>query len=473
MWRPKTLRTRFALWVAALLLAMLLAFGGYVYLALARGLAASIDDSLEISAAQAIAAVSIEDNHIDFEDAIPSDALTQLRERGSTIRVLDLDGQIQEAVGRYGQLPVVPAQVAAARQRQALFATVPAPGEEAGVRFYTAPIIADGQMLGIIQIGQSLGDTQEILERLARTLFVGIPLLIGIAALSSYVLTRRALMPIDQMTRTARRISAEDLQARLALPATDDEVGRLAATFDEMITRLQASFQRERRFTSDASHELRTPLAAMEVILGVIRAERRTPEDYEQALDDLADETHRLRALTETLLRLARGANASASAFEPIDLALLVSDVAEAMRPIADAKGLRLTYTLPPDLNVIGDNDSLIRLFVNLVENAIKYSEHGSITVCGEVRPDSVQVRVTDTGMGIAAEQLPHVFERFYRADTAHTTSGAGLGLALVYEIAHAHGGTITVQSQVGTGSTFAVTFPRTNNQALPGFPIS
>jgi signal transduction histidine kinase len=280
-------------------------------------------------------------------------------------------------------------------------------------------------------------------------------------------------MPIDEMTRTARRISAEDLHARLALPATDDEVGRLAATFDEMIARLEASFQRERRFTTDASHELRTPLAAMLVILGVTRSERRTPEEYEQALDDLTDETNRLRGLTETLLRLARGTDTCTSSSEQIDLAFLVADVAEVMRPLAEAKGLSLTCTLPPTLNVIGDNDALIRLFVNLIENAIKYSEHGSITVCGALTPGSLQVQVTDSGTGIAAEHLPHVFERFYRADAARTTSGAGLGLALAYEIVHAHGGTIAVQSQVGSGSTFTVTLPRASIQALHSLPIS
>ncbi|MEJ5198835.1 MAG: HAMP domain-containing sensor histidine kinase, partial [Anaerolineae bacterium] len=235
---------------------------------------------------------------------------------------------------------------------------------------------------------------------------------------------------------------------------------RLAATFDDMLGRLDEAFRRERQFTADASHELRTPLAAMQAILSVTCGQRRTPEDYEAALADLADETDRLRGLVEDLLQLARGEGTSVTARAPVDLSTLLADITDSLRPLAEAKGLTLICDVPPGLRLLGDGDALIRLFVNLLDNAIKYTERGRIVVTGRAETDRLRVTVADTGIGIPAEHLPHIFKRFYRVDPARTAAGAGLGLALALEIARRHGGTITVDSTPGVGSTFTVFLP-------------
>lgn len=440
-------------------------FGGFLYVTLARGLAATVDDSLQISAAQAIAAINIEDNQINLSDVMPSESVAALRERGLTIWVLDAAGTIVQTSGRYQALSIPAASLEAAQQQRTRFATITTTAisstDDAGVRMYTAPILINDRLIGIVQVGQSLADEHEILERLLVALLTGIPLLMGVAALGSYLLARRALQPIDHMTQAARRISAEDLHARLNLPPTDDEVGRLAATFDDMITRLEASFQRERQFTADASHELRTPLSAMQMILDVIRSERRTVEDYEQALDDLTHETNRLRTLTEDLLRLARSDAALPIRHETIDCSTLIFDVADVLSPLAYAKQLTFTYDVPAGIEVQGDSDQLIRLFVNVIENAIKYTESGGIQICCQPSRTTVQIRISDTGVGIAPTHLPHIFERFYRADSARTTDGTGLGLAIAQHIVQLHAGTIDVESEQGSGSTFAITLPR------------
>jgi heavy metal sensor kinase len=456
--RVKTLRVRFALWVAGLLLVALIAFGGFVYLSMAHSLASAVDESLQLSVSQAIAAVNIEDGQIAFGDSIPEPG--DLRGRRLTIRILDLRGQVLQAAGAYRNLPVDPPSLTAALQRQPAFATLRDSSSQETIRICTAPIIENEQVIGIVQVAQSLESVHDTLQRLLTALLVSVPLLVVLAALGGYRLAARALQPIDTITRTARQISADDLHARLKLPVTDDEVGRLAATFDAMLERLDDSFQRERRFTADASHELRTPLAAMQTILGVIRAQRRTAEDYEQALDDLASETDRLRGLVEDLLRLARDDMRPGSVHAPIDLSTLIDDVVETLRLLAEDKGLTMTCAIAPALVVNGDRDDLIRLFLNVIENAVKYTAQGRIAICATPAADAIEVRVHDTGCGIAPTHLPHVFDRFYRVDAARGNGGAGLGLEIAQEIARAHGGGIMVTSAIGAGSTFVIRIP-------------
>jgi signal transduction histidine kinase len=199
----------------------------------------------------------------------------------------------------------------------------------------------------------------------------------------------------------------------------------------------------------------------MDAILGVIRAEPREPAEYEQALDDLAEETARLRALAEDLLQLARGSQSVSAEVAPVDVSTLVEDVVDALRPLAEAKDLSLECRLDPGLIVTGDSDSLIRVFLNLLDNAIKFTERGGITVSARPQAGAVVVEVADTGIGIAADLLPSIFGRFYRADPSRSAPGTGLGLALARQIVQNHGGILTAISTVGQGSTFTVTLER------------
>ncbi|MDO8752808.1 MAG: ATP-binding protein [Anaerolineales bacterium] len=453
MKKLKTLRVRFAIWTSSLFLAILAVFAIYVYFNLARNLSAAIDDSLTLNASQVVAGLNIDNGQLILSDSLaenPENA--NLNERGFTIRILTLQGKPLQEFGPYHNLPVSFNQS---------FATYIDPASETTVRIYNQPVYNNNQLVAIIQVAQSLDDMQETLERLLATLLVSVPLLVVIAGISGYFLAARALAPIDQITLTAHRISGEDLSSRLNIPVTDDEVGRLTQTLNDMLSRLDDSFQRERQFTNDASHELRTPLTAMQAILGMIREKRRTPEEYEQALDDLNEETDRLRTLVESLMRLARGEKRSDNLYETINLSTLINDVSDSLRPLAEAKNLTLNCETSESLMMLGDSDELIRLFVNLLDNAIKYTKRGEINISANHNEKSVVVKVADTGIGIPDEHIPHIFDRFYRVEESRTLRGTGLGLAIAKEIVSAHHGTVEAHSIIGKGSTFVITLPQ------------
>jgi heavy metal sensor kinase len=454
---------RFALWTAGLLLAAMVVFGVFVYVSMASSLAQAVDDSLQLSAAQALAAVNVENGQLAFGDAVPE--VGDLPGTGTTVRILDPAGRVRQASGIYRDLPVDTTSLGNAQRGEAGFLTLSLPQSPGPIRVHTAPMVENGKLIAIIQVAQSLDPVNDTLHQLLAALLLSVPLLVLMAGAGGYWLAARALAPIDAITHTARRISAEDLHARLGLPPNDDEVGRLAATFDEMLDRLDGAFRRERQFTADASHELRTPLAAMQAILSVTRERRRSPEEYEQVLDDLGTQAGRLRGLVEDLLRLARTDVRRESAHGPVDLSTLVGDVAETMRQLAEDKGLALHVQVVPHLTVSGNYDDLIRLLFNLLDNAIKYTARGVITVSLAPADTMVELTVRDTGDGIAPEHLPHIFERFYRADTARTAGGNGLGLAIAQEIAQAHGGLVTVASVVGAGTTLTVRLPTMPDQ--------
>ncbi len=458
-----TLRARLALWIGLMMLVTLAAFGAFVYFSVSHWLSSSLDDSLRLGATQLIATADIDNGRLQVsDDPVTLDAgLTdELRSRGLSIQIFGTSGAVLQSLGPYAGLALESADLHEALAGRSSLDTRTDPGGAGLVRVLTHPLVINGQVEAVVQIAQSLRSVDSLRERLLLSLLLGSPIVVAAAGFGGYYLAGRALRPIDHIVATARRISAHDLTERLDLPPSRDEVGRLAATFDDMLGRLDEAFQRERRFSHDAAHELRTPLAAMQSILSVIAEQRRSPAEYEAALADLSEETDKLRALTDDLLRLAR-AEASEPLWEPVELGELVPDVVDSLRPLADADRVRLTCLTEGGLAVVGDTDALIRLLVNLLDNAIKYTAAGSIAVSVRGLPDQVLIEVVDTGDGIAAEHLPHVFDRFYRADESRTTSGTGLGLAICREIARSHGGDIKVRSEPGRGSTFTVELSR------------
>ena len=461
--RVRSLRTRFGIAVAVLMILALWLFGTYVYITVEHNLRRSLDDSLEVSASQAAATVTPSGSNLVLGESTPdsNSALEPLLLENYTVRYLDASGK---QLGGFGPMLAYPLDLKTLQRAMSgddQFSTVSEPKTDRDYREYTVAVeSAAGTLAGYVQVMHDMQSVSEALESLLAALLLGGAVVTLAGGLAAYLLARRALAPIDTITKTARRISGHDLSARLGLPVVDDEVGRLAFTFDEMLQRLDDSFQRERRFTADASHELRTPLAAMEAILDVVRAEPRKPAQYVEALDDLAHETARLRALVDDLLRLARGGRESTS-FEKVDLGVLVEDVVDALRPLAEGKDLSLDCAGEEDLTISGDTDSLIRLFVNLLDNALKFTQHGGVKVTVRAAGETVAVDITDTGVGIPASDLATIFERFSRGDSSRATPGSGLGLALARQIAEAHGGTLTVTSVEGEGSTFTVTLPR------------
>jgi heavy metal sensor kinase len=458
----RTLRVRFALWTAGLLLAALTLFSIFVYIRMAQSLADSVDNALRLATSQVVAELDVANGElVAVEELLEDIPNTPLIEQGFSFRLLNRAGQTLQEYGPYQPLPQPEIDFTAPNQ-PGIFTTFTDRATQHPVRVYMAPVVEADQVVGVIQVAQNLNRVEQTLNQLLITLLVGGPLLVVVAGAGGYFLAAQALLPIDKITRAARQISAQDLSARLNLTPTDDEVGRLAATLDSMLARLDDAFRRERRFTADASHELRTPLAAIQTILSSGPARQRTPAEYEQVLADLGEETARLRTLAEGLLHLAHSDAAQPTAQDKVNLSNLLVDVADSLRPLAEDKGLELKAGIPDNLSVTGDSDALISLFVNLLDNAIKYTEQGEISLAANTWANGlVQVTVADTGVGIDATHLPHIFERFYRVDQSRTTPGAGLGLAIALNIAQAHGGTIEVESKTGKGTLVTVQLAR------------
>jgi heavy metal sensor kinase len=249
------------------------------------------------------------------------------------------------------------------------------------------------------------------------------------------------------------------------VPVTPDEVGRLAATFNRMLDRLERSFARQRQFTADASHELRTPLAMLTSEAELALSRERTADEYRQALSSVRSDADRMTRLVNELLLLARAeAGQEQLELEPLALDELAADVVEAMQPLAETRGVRLERGCLEAVRVRGDQSRLTQLLVNLVDNGLKYTPAGGrVTVSVGPEDGQAVLRVADNGPGIAAEHLPHLFERFYRVDKARSRAagGTGLGLAISRWIVEAHGGQVSVASQTGAGTTFTVQLPR------------
>lgn len=463
MKRLRTLRIQVALWTAGLLFATLVLFGAFVYSNMSYSLGAAGDETLRLTALQLMAEAEVSAGELALiENPIEDPQYARLRDQGFSVRAFNLSGRLVEEYGPYRALLTFDQADASLSDQAGEFITIADPVSHDPIRVYTTPVVVDQRVVGSLQVALSREEVRRTLDLLRITLLLGGPLIVLAAGSSGYFLAGRALAPIDTISRTARSISAGDLSARLNLPATDDEVGRLAATFDSMLARLDDGFRRERQFTADASHELRTPLAAMQTIIGGTLDRQRGPAEYEQALRDLSREVGWMRSLTEQLLMLARqDAGRQATNFECVDLAILLHDVIDTFRPAAAAKCLELIETLPEQMQIMGDGDGLLRLFMNLLDNAIKYTAFGSVRVsAGHTADGAVEVSIDDTGVGIAPEHLAHIFARFYRVDDARSSHGMGLGLAIARNIAHAHGGSITVTSEPGRGSTFTVRLP-------------
>ena len=326
--------------------------------------------------------------------------------------------------------------------------------------------------INVLMIFGGILDPNALVRRFLLTLVAGSLLTLVIALVGGFWMADRAMRPVKTITQAARSIGETDLSRRLNLKSKD-ELGELANTFDAMLARLQAAFERQRQFVADASHELRTPLTIVNLETSRAIASRRSPQEYQHALSIIHSENDFMTSLVNDLLTLAR-MDAGQSTIEKtaLDLSDVAVETVERLTPLASRNGVTLEAGNLPETRIFGDRQYLLQMLSNLVENAIKYTtgEKKRVSVVTGTADGSAWVRVSDTGPGIAPEHLPHLFDRFYRVDKARTRdtetesdprppSGSGLGLSIVQWIAHVHGGEIRVESTLGTGTTFEVRF--------------
>ncbi len=350
--------------------------------------------------------------------------------------------------------------------------------ENAPLRAYVAPLRFRSQTIGVIEVAQSLQPVYDTTRRLATLLGGGIILSLALAFLIGALLARNALMPIDRVTQTAHSIThAGDLTRRLEPPKTQDEVGRLAATFNEMLGRIEELFRAQQRFVSDVSHELRSPLTAIRGNIDLLRRGGADNVDERQQMFAAIDsETERMKRLVDDLLLLARADEGFKFQTQLVELDTILLDVYRQARVMANG-GVKVLIGNEDQAQVMGDPDRLKQLFLNLMDNAIKYTPNdGEVTLSLERDSQWVRVSVADTGVGIPPEDLPRIFDRFYRVDKSRTREssngkgGTGLGLAIAKWVTEAHGGRIEVFSELSKGTTFTVWLPvaRQGNGSTP-----
>ncbi|MEZ4656158.1 MAG: ATP-binding protein [Caldilineaceae bacterium] len=478
---PKTIRARIALLLALLMLALLLLSGGFLYFSLRAQLQRALDDALRFNAQQLLATVENENGRLVFGRG--DVAADPVRSADDWLRLVMLDGTTTDGQGK----PATASPVNPQPGPQAIFTTIdaadrpsqastaafvaPTDGFPPQMRLVSLPVNINGRQVAWVQVGRSIAALHETLNKLLLLLTLLTPALLLATALSGYWLAARVLRPIEAIRRQAAAMSAQDLQRRLNLALPDDEVGRLARTFDQMLERLQASFESQQRFVSDASHELRTPLAVIRGECDVTLERPRRAATYIEALQIIGDETSRMERLVTNLLWLVRSDSTQlALQYETLDLADLLGVLVELLQPQAADARVTLNVDLPVALPLHGDTDRLIQVFTNLLENTFVYAPGSTVSMCAAMQGNCAVVTVADTGPGIAPAHLPHLFERFYRVDASRNraSGGSGLGLAIVQEIVQAHGGAVVVSSTLDKGTCFTVRLPASADQAIP-----
>jgi len=330
-------------------------------------------------------------------------------------------------------------------------------------RVITMPLTTSNGDRVIGQIVYRMNRVERQVDLLKRILVYIAAVLLLISAVGGWILSGRALKPVDEITRRARQITANDLSQRLGIKQ-EDELGRMAATFDDMIGRLEEAFERQKRFASDASHELRTPLTVMQSEVSLALARPRSSNEYRETLVSMDEEVSRLSTIVGDLLTLTRvDIDPAGIQHKPVALDELLESLSARVGVIAAERDIAVRAERLDPVSVAGDPTRLRQLFTNLLDNAVNYTRDGGrVTVTVERTAEGARVRVADTGIGIAAVDLPHIFERFYRADGAReqNAQGTGLGLAISRSVALAHHGHIDVVSELGAGTTFIVVLP-------------
>jgi two-component system OmpR family sensor kinase len=476
-----SLRVKLTLYYLAILTAILLLFGSSIYAYLSHSLQTTIDESLgyQLKRIERNLAVSTGSETNDHSALNGDDDEHLLQLSPHLIQIIDDQGRItDETVSSRGTNMEVDVE------RLRLL--------EVGKNYFETVRLNDGNYLRVatrrvkdhaddgsyfIRLGQSLETLDAARWRMLLILGIAIPVALILGSYGGLLLANQALRPVDRITRAAEQISTGDLTERVPMSAKMDEIGRLIVTFNQMISRLQSAFERQKQFTSDASHEMRTPLAVMRGDIEIALRRERSADEYKRVLTSNLEEIVRLSRLVEDLLMLARADYGRLELrHESVDLNKLCQQMVEYISPLAQQKGQDILYyqlngkahenaTVDSgEIKISGDMQRIKQLLLNLLDNAIKYTDFGG-KVSLELKREGkcAVITIADTGRGIPPEDLPHIFERFFRKSKTtsdRSATGFGLGLSIVKWIVDSHSGKITAQSEVGRGTTFTVKFP-------------
>lgn len=489
--RIRSLRLRIQLWHASILAVVILLFATIVYLQREKAIVESIDE--ELSAA--VEVISAKLQAADPSTIASLKRVSETRRTAGDVPLKAIEDELAERLLAELTIPDTFRQTRYRHPEDSPFLLVTADstvirqlgvlpvgggisrvraGRGAAVRIYNQDSVrvAFGRTkVGItIRIGRNVAPDFNQLERLAWLLTIGGLAVFVIGLAGGWWLSGRTVLPIQRLSEAASEISEHNLQTELDPGETDLEFKQLAETLNSTFARLDAAFTRQRDFTADASHELRTPLSVLQMHQELALSRDRTPEEYVETLQVCQRSANRMHHMIQSLLALARvDEGGEGSAFEGIDLSQVVTDSLNQLMVLAKPRSIQLSVQTPPAM-VLGNSDQLQQVVMNLVENAITYSEpNQTVSIRVLNKRDTVQLQVEDIGVGIPESEQPFVFDRFYRVDRQRSrdTGGSGLGLAICQSIVSAHRGSICVESVPGEGTTFTVTFLRTENRII------
>ena len=468
--RIETVRGRLTAFYVTALAAVLVIVGGLIYVLLARALYARIDDGLY--ALVQITVTSLTNDLVEGQDVADAARSTaaELSSPQQMLAIYDETGRLLADGGRDDDLNVALPALDTIPTDDAILQTI-VEEKDQDDRHRLAlrrVVIPSHDAKYIVVAGSSLEPTDEELESLREILAYVVPIALMLAGIGGWFLARQGLSPVAAMVDRARKMSAEDLSGRLPVANPRDELGRLAETVNDLLSRLEASITTQRQFMADASHELRTPVTTTRTAANVaLQHEHREEREYRETLTIIEQQATRLSRIVDDMFTLAR---ADAGTYPvrqmPMYLDEVVDDVVKAARVLASTRDVSIEAATIPSAALTGDEDLIRRLMVNLLDNAIRYTPPGgAVRVDLERAPAGYALSISDRGPGIAADVQPYIFERFYRAEAARTRrgdadGGAGLGLALARWIAEVHGGHLTLARSSEAGTTFTTFLP-------------
>ena len=460
-----SIRVRLTLWYGSALALILLLFAVALYLVMSRALREQVDASLDEASAVAIRTLGehrfgpfliFEDLSQDFPEIALLDKFFQIFGPAGQVTIQSSNIQSRE-------IPLSQTAFRASLDGQSTFESVQFQ-KGVSLRLLSVPIRQGEQLVNILRVGTSLQATDRMLRRLLTGLYIASPLALLVSLLGGWFLAGRALRPVHAITQAARRISAGDWSQRIQTPPSNDEIGQLASTFNDMIGRLEVSFKQIRQFSADASHELRTPLTITKGETELALRRPRQAEDYRAVLESNLEEIDRLSRIVDELLFLSRADLGEIKLkMYPVQLDDLFREIHQQAAVLGKERKVETVLARIEPVVVEGDDLRLRELLLNLVDNAVKYSQEGQVVELSlELVGNQAKLIVQDHGIGIEPENQSRVFDRFYRTDEAraHGAKGTGLGLAICKWIVEVHHGTIELQSRVHGGSCFTVLLP-------------
>ncbi|MFO7982232.1 MAG: ATP-binding protein [Desulfuromonadales bacterium] len=463
-----SIRQRLSAWYSISLILILLCSGVFWYLHLSRSLVSQADSRLlEVAVEMAASDPGALEETSHIAPFCAPNSLIRQNTWTEYIQIRGPQGDITCRSPNLGKqhLPLSAEALTRSRNGEVFFETVTFDDDES-LRLLTYPTARDSGSPILVQVATDMISVEKPLRELLIILGIFSPLAVIVLSFAGWFLAKKALAPVDRIITQVNEIDATNLTQRLPKVTSDDEIGRLVDTFNSMLDRLEESFKKVRQFTGDASHELRTPLAILQGETEVCLRWAKDLEEYRQTLESNLEEIQRMGRIIEDLLTLSKEeAGTAPLVLETFNLTDLLQDLYLQGKTLGEPRNIdvSLKMEVSEDPEMRGDKWRLHQMLLNIVANGIKYTpEGGSLKITLRVENECAIVAISDTGIGIEPEHLSHVFDRFYRTDEARNRSegGTGLGLAIAQLIARAHNGSITVESEIGEGSTFTCYIP-------------